>query len=70
MLFAPAGVGVREGALIALLTPYMGAAAAGVLAVVARIWTTAVELVPAGVFWLRHLTEAAPETRAMEESGE
>jgi len=69
MLFAPAGVGVREGALIALLTPYMGAAAAGVLAVVARIWTTAVELVPAGVFWARHLTEAAPGAGGTEGPG-
>jgi len=55
MVFAPAGLGPREGFLIVFLTPHFGAAAAGVLAVVARLWTTVVELVPAGVFWLRHL---------------
>lgn len=53
MIFAPAGVGVREASLVAFLTPYMGAGSAGVLAVVARLWTTAVELVPAGIFWMR-----------------
>ncbi|HKJ03380.1 MAG TPA: lysylphosphatidylglycerol synthase transmembrane domain-containing protein [Longimicrobiales bacterium] len=53
MIFAPAGVGVREASLVALLTPYMGPGASGVLAVVARIWTTVVELVPAGLFWMR-----------------
>lgn len=55
MIFAPAGVGVREGFLVAFLTPQIGAAPSGVLAVVARIWTTLVELVPAGAFWLRSL---------------
>lgn len=60
MIFAPAGVGVREGFLVALLTPHLGPAPSGALAVVARLWTTAVEVVPAGWFWLRHLTEARP----------
>jgi len=45
-IFAPAGVGVREGFLVAFLQPVMGTAAV-VLAVVARLWTTVVELVPA-----------------------
>jgi len=48
-LFAPAGVGVREGALAVLLAPWAGAAAATVLAVIARIWMTVGELVPLGV---------------------
>jgi hypothetical protein len=52
MLFAPAGLGPREGFLIAFLTPHFGAGAAGMIAVVARLWTTAVEVLPAGVFWL------------------
>lgn len=56
MIFAPAGVGVREGFLVALLTPWMGAAPAGALAVLARIWTTVVEVLPAGLFWGRHLS--------------
>ncbi len=56
LIFAPAGIGVREGAIVALLTPSMGAASAGALAVIARVWTTVVELVPAAAFWIRHMT--------------
>jgi len=52
---APAGVGIREGMLIVFLTPHLGVGAAGALAVIARIWTTVVELVPAAVFWVRHV---------------
>lgn len=59
-IFAPAGVGVREGAMAVLLAPWLGAAEAAVLAVVARIWMTAVELLPlvalaggGAVRWLR-----------------
>ncbi len=63
-IFAPAGAGVREVSLVALLAPSMGPAPAGVLAVIARIWTTVVELVPAAGFWLHHVTTApGPETR-------
>lgn len=52
MLFAPAGLGPREGFLIAFLTPHFGAAPAGMIAVVARLWTTVVEVVPAAAFWM------------------
>jgi hypothetical protein len=45
-LFAPAGVGVREGVMALLLTPWMGAAEATLLAVLARLWMTAAELLP------------------------
>ncbi len=45
-IFAPAGVGVREGTLALLLAPWTGAAQATVLAVIARIWMTVAELVP------------------------
>lgn len=45
-LFAPAGIGIREGFLVAFLDPIMGARAVG-LAVVARFWTTAVEVLTA-----------------------
>ena len=55
VILAPAGVGIREGFLLAFLTPHVGAASAGTLAVIARIWTTVVELVPAAVFWVRHV---------------
>jgi uncharacterized membrane protein YbhN (UPF0104 family) len=44
--FAPAGVGVREGALAILLAPGMGPASAAVLAVIARLWMTVGEIVP------------------------
>ena len=53
---APAGVGIRESFLIVFLTPHVGVGSAGALAIIARIWTTAVELVPAAVFWIRHVT--------------
>ena len=43
--FAPAGMGVREVALGALLRPVMGEAAWG-LAIVARLWMTVGELIP------------------------
>ena len=52
MIFAPAGLGPREGFLVVFLTPHLGAGASGVVAVVSRVWTTLVELVPAGIFWL------------------
>ena len=46
-IFAPAGAGIREGVLVVLLQPIMAREAAVVLAVIARLWTTAVELIPA-----------------------
>lgn len=45
-LFAPAGLGVREGVLVALLQPVLGNGPALGLAVLSRVWTTAVEAVP------------------------
>ena len=48
-VFAPAGAGIREGVLVVLLQPIMARDAAVVLAVIARLWTTAVELVPAAL---------------------
>lgn len=50
MVFAPAGIGVREGFLVAFLLPVTGAGPAAALAVVARFWMTVLELVPAVVF--------------------
>jgi len=55
MIFAPAGLGPREGFLIVFLTPHLGATSSGLIAVVARLWTTLVELIPAGIFWMRYL---------------
>jgi glycosyltransferase 2 family protein len=53
-LFAPAGIGIREGVLIAFLQPSLGGAAAAV-AVLARVWMTVVELIPAGILAAREL---------------
>ncbi len=48
VLFAPAGIGIRESALVVLLTPVVGAQAGVVLAALQRVWMTAVELLGAG----------------------
>jgi hypothetical protein len=48
--FAPAGVGVREGALVALTAPLLGSADATALAVIARVVMTALELLP--LIWI------------------
>ena len=45
-LFAPAGIGVREGVLAILLAPAVGAPQAAILAILARFWITAAELLP------------------------
>jgi uncharacterized membrane protein YbhN (UPF0104 family) len=52
VLVAPAGLGVREASMVALLAPIMGPSGAALAAVAARVWTTVVEVVPAGAFWL------------------
>ncbi len=48
-IFAPAGIGVREGFIIVLLEPILGSASVAI-AVVSRVWTTLVELGSAAVF--------------------
>ncbi len=63
VVFAPAGLGVREGFLVALLTPYLGIGPSGAMAVVARIWTTILEVVPAAAFWARHMILRTGEKR-------
>ena len=54
MLFAPAGIGVREGFLVVFLAPPLGAGPATALAIAARLWMTAADVVPAGVLWVLH----------------
>jgi len=51
-IFAPAGIGVREGVLSLLLTEIMPLEQAVVIAVVARIWWTLGEIVLLGLFAL------------------
>lgn len=48
MLFTPAGIGVREGAMVALLAeaPSIPAPAALLIAAASRLWFTAAELLP------------------------
>jgi hypothetical protein len=50
-VFAPGGIVVREAALVATLGPVMGAERALVLALAARLWLVALEIVVAGVFF-------------------
>jgi uncharacterized membrane protein YbhN (UPF0104 family) len=59
MIFAPAGIGVREGFLVLFLSPAMGAAPAAAVSVLARVWTTAVEVIPAGALWALHVGRTA-----------
>lgn len=59
VLLVPAGLGIREGALTVFLAPVVGGSAtAAVLSVIARLWTTGVEVLPASAFWLRRLARA------------
>ncbi|MBT8403047.1 MAG: flippase-like domain-containing protein [Gemmatimonadetes bacterium] len=54
VLFAPAGVGIRESALVAFLLPVLPREGALALAIGARLWITAVEVVPAaGLAWIQ-----------------
>jgi hypothetical protein len=46
-IFAPAGLGVRDGFLIAFLRPEVGGAAVGI-ALFTRVWMTLAEILPAG----------------------
>jgi len=46
-VFAPGGLGVREAALVALLTPIVGPAPALLLAIGSRLWLVALEILTA-----------------------
>ena len=67
-IFAPAGIGIREGALAAFVAPALGLEAGIVLAALQRVWITAAELagVAAGAFVLRR---PAPRTAATDAAG-
>ena len=51
-LFAPAGIGVRDGVLLLGLQPIVGPGPAIVITGACRIWQTALELIMAGWGWL------------------
>ena len=50
-LFAPAGLGVREGFLVAFLGPALGPGPALALAAAQRVWMTGAELIGAALAW-------------------
>ena len=63
IMIAPGGIGIREGALTALLAPkILGSEAALILSALQRVWITAAELLGAavGAFVLRRREAAVP----------
>lgn len=64
-LFAPAGIGVREGAMVTVLT-YAGLATspqAALVALTSRVWLTLLEVVPGFAFWMHAAVNRRPPTR-------
>lgn len=59
-VFAPAGAGIRESALVVFLLPVLPRDAALAVAVAARLWATVVEIVPAAVFALVQARRPGP----------
>jgi len=52
VIFVPAGLGVREAVLAGLLTPKFGVAPAIAIALAARVWLLACEVVACGIWYL------------------
>jgi len=64
-IFAPAGIGVREGTMVTVLT-YAGLATAPQAALVAltsRVWLTLLEVIPGFSFWTHAAVNRRPPTR-------
>lgn len=59
-VFTPGGIGVRELAMTALLSPYFGGIAAGI-AVAARIWNLTIELAASIIGWLIPMPQSQNE---------
>ena len=59
-VFAPAGLGVREAVLAALLAPTLGSAAAIAVALGARLWLLVCEVAAAGVWFLAIRRRGSP----------
>jgi uncharacterized membrane protein YbhN (UPF0104 family) len=51
-IFAPGGLGVREGALVYLLSLVMAAPVAVVISILTRIWMTLIEIGLVGMVYL------------------
>lgn len=64
-LFAPAGLGVREGAMVTVLTyaALTTAPEAALVALTSRVWLTLLEVVPGFVFWTHATVNRRPPTR-------
>jgi hypothetical protein len=63
-LFAPAGIGVREGAMVTVLA-YAGLATrpeAALVALASRVWLTLLEVVPGFLFWAYAAVRRRPPT--------
>ena len=63
-LFAPAGIGVREGAMVTVLV-YAGLATrpqAALVALASRVWLTLLEVVPGFLFWAQAAVRRRPPT--------
>lgn len=64
VVFAPAGAGIRESALMVFLLPVLPRDAALAVAVAARLWATVVEIVPAAAFAWIQARRSPPSARA------
>lgn len=63
VLFAPAGIGVREGAMLQLLQ-LAGLAShpqATLITIGSRVWLTILEVMPALFFWMHHAVRLRPQ---------
>lgn len=63
-LFAPAGIGAREGAMVTVLA-YAGLATrpeAALVALASRVWLTLLEVVPGFLFWAQAAVRRRPPT--------
>jgi hypothetical protein len=53
---------VREGVLVALLRPEVGGSAVGI-AVLARLWITVIEVLPAGLLAIQAMRDKGGKSR-------
>lgn len=67
-VFAPAGIGVREGLMGVLLADVMPAPAALVVSLASRLWFTAIELLPLLALPLLRGRETAPDRNPIPET--
>ena len=66
VFIAPAGLGAKEGALTVLLSLYLPAPVAAVIAIAARLWTVAAEVLPTVVLFRRPSGAGGPGSLSAE----